>query len=398
MPSTCMRRVCTVRHLTGSPFSLSASLSTAASVATQADHPAFIASTVGSGTCSSPPFPQRDTRTWKSDVLHQEQQHHSRLRPRCRGCEHPPTFSTPRRRRRQTTTTVVASSSGLQEPLERVTAGSTTTQHSEGAARQAWSLRKQQQQQQQRQQPAAVVAADEREQARRPGRTARDSYGSGSVAAAAGNAGDGSNARSIYGAQGEGSEGATAGRPGYGDAASAPSSTSAQAAAKEQANHQAAAVDYGFEFEDEEDVDIYLPGGMGAGLRPGFKPRKSKPPAKWSKAVRGSSRFRVVLAGREDLDEAGALCIKVFFGQPDSPWKAAQLRQLTKEQGQDLESRCNRKESVMFKAIDARSVCVRVRVREGVRRRAVARVEWFGWRERFTSDDAREKLRRRCTL
>ncbi|CAN0107793.1 unnamed protein product [Scytosiphon promiscuus] len=111
--------------------------------------------------------------------------------------------------------------------------------------------------------------------------------------------------------------------------------------------------DYDPDFEGD-DIDIYLPGGMGAGLRPGFKPRKSKPPVMWSKAVSNNKRFRVVLAGREDLDEAGALCIKVFFGQPDSPWKAAQLRQLLHEQRQDLESRCSRKESVMFKAIDTR--------------------------------------------
>ncbi|CAM9892743.1 unnamed protein product [Ectocarpus sp. 8 AP-2014] len=95
---------------------------------------------------------------------------------------------------------------------------------------------------------------------------------------------------------------------------------------------------------------------MGAGLRPGAKPRRKrpKPPVMWSKPVRGSKRLAVVLAGREDLDEAGALCIKVFFGQPDSPWKAAQLRQLLQEQRQDLESRCSRRESVMFKAIDTR--------------------------------------------
>lgn len=107
-----------------------------------------------------------------------------------------------------------------------------------------------------------------------------------------------------------------------------------------------------------DDIDIYLPGGMGAGLRPGAKPRRKrpKPPVMWSKPVRGRKRLAVVLAGREDLDEAGALCIKVFFGQPDSPWKAAQLRQLLHEQRQDLESRCSRRESVMFKAIDTRWV------------------------------------------
>lgn len=104
----------------------------------------------------------------------------------------------------------------------------------------------------------------------------------------------------------------------------------------------------------DDEADIYLPGGMGAGLKPGCKPRKSKPPAMWCKAVSGSDRFRVVLAGRDDLEEAGALCVRVFFGEPDSPWKAAQLRQLRLEQGQDLESRCNRRESVMFKAIDTR--------------------------------------------
>lgn len=206
-----------------------------------------------------------------------------------------------------------------------------------------------------------MVAAEEREQEQWARRSAHESYGgsggaaAGAAGAAGSVAGDGSNARRIYGAQGEGDKEAAGEarqpRGGRGHGAAASGQPAAAAAAKEQVDQQ---VDYGFEFDDEEDVDIYLPGGMGAGLRPGFKPRKSKPPAKWSKAVGGSTRFKVVLAGREDLDEAGALCIRVFFGQPDSPWKAAQLRQLTKEQGQDLESRCNRKESVMFKAIDAR--------------------------------------------
>lgn len=206
-----------------------------------------------------------------------------------------------------------------------------------------------------------MVATEERGRERRARRSAHDSYRSAAetVASAGSVAGDGSNARSIYGAQGEDSEEAAGGYVAASAPAQQPAALVALAAAKEEEDR---AVDYGFDFEDDEDVDIYLPGGMGAGLKPGFKPRKSKPPAKWSKPVSGSTRFKVVLAGREDLDEAGALCIKVFFGQPDSPWKAAQLRQLTKEQGQDLESRCNRKESVMFKAIDTRCVGVCVRV------------------------------------
>ncbi|CAM9363437.1 unnamed protein product [Discosporangium mesarthrocarpum] len=43
---------------------------------------------------------------------------------------------------------------------------------------------------------------------------------------------------------------------------------------------------------------------------------------------------------------------QVFFGVGDSPWKAAQLRQLMKEQRQDLKTRFDSEESVRFKAID----------------------------------------------
>lgn len=122
---------------------------------------------------------------------------------------------------------------------------------------------------------------------------------------------------------------------------------------------------------DEEINNIYMPGGRGAGLRPGYdvaaivRANKAKrlataaaraaamddrigtdtarsfyasgggmeqgvrfgeveaqqaagnpSPVMWSKPVTGKSppengRFKVVLAGREDLEEAGALCIKV---------------------------------------------------------------------------------------
>lgn len=47
-----------------------------------------------------------------------------------------------------------------------------------------------------------------------------------------------------------------------------------------------------------------------------MEPKPATPPVLWSKPVnsklsRVNGRFRVVLAGQEDLDEAGALCIKV---------------------------------------------------------------------------------------
>lgn len=66
----------------------------------------------------------------------------------------------------------------------------------------------------------------------------------------------------------------------------------------------------------DDDEDIYLPGGRGAGLRRGLEQKPTTPPVLWSKPVtsklrRANGRFRVVLAGQEDLDEAGALCIKV---------------------------------------------------------------------------------------
>lgn len=62
-------------------------------------------------------------------------------------------------------------------------------------------------------------------------------------------------------------------------------------------------------------------GTEGEGQQRRLKPEaaatdKSASAVMWSKTViskwrRGSERFRVLLAGREDLDEAGALCIKV---------------------------------------------------------------------------------------
>ncbi|CAM9860052.1 unnamed protein product [Choristocarpus tenellus] len=86
---------------------------------------------------------------------------------------------------------------------------------------------------------------------------------------------------------------------------------------------------------------------------------EAKPAVLWTKPVTNQmgmfkGRFEVVLATMSDLDEAGELCIKVFFGEGNSPWKAAQLRQLMQEQKQDLLSRCEQEESVMFKAIDTK--------------------------------------------
>ncbi|CAM9177010.1 unnamed protein product [Pylaiella littoralis] len=331
-----------------------------------ADGLAFVASAVGSRACL--PFPSQQQQQDGARIHSATPQRQtSRLRPRCGwGWDCPTLLSEPasfsfsfspsrhrhRRRQRQRQRPrsrqhiVAASSSGLQEqPLERFAGAATSTsaQHSEDAAGQrAWLP--------QRQQATAAAAAaaagesERRQQAWREGLgRAHPGGGGGAAAATAGEvAGVGSddaacddrdNGGSIYreGGEEEEKDGKGSNNAGGLDG-----------------------VDYGFDFEDEEDVDIYLPGGMGAGLKPGLKPRKSKPPAMWSKPVKKDNRFRVVLAGRGDLDEAGALCIRVFFGQPDSPWKAAQLRQLTKEQGQDLESRCNRKESVMFKAIDTR--------------------------------------------
>lgn len=83
----------------------------------------------------------------------------------------------------------------------------------------------------------------------------------------------------------------------------------ARAAAAAVAAARAAAV-----AADEQ--SIYVPGGRGAGLREGLPPKKAKPPVLWSKPVTGNfnklkGRFKVVLAGRGDLNDAGALCIKV---------------------------------------------------------------------------------------
>jgi ribosomal protein S18 acetylase RimI-like enzyme len=70
-----------------------------------------------------------------------------------------------------------------------------------------------------------------------------------------------------------------------------------------------------------------------------------------------SCRFKVEEVGRRDLDEASQLCVRVFFGREDTPWKAAQLRQLYSEQYGDLKSRCMKvRENIMFKMVD--TMCV----------------------------------------
>lgn len=78
----------------------------------------------------------------------------------------------------------------------------------------------------------------------------------------------------------------------------------------------AAAAAHAAEVVAHEEQSIYVPGGRGAGLREGLPPKKAKPSALWWKPVSGNfkkvdGRFKVVLAGREDLQDAGALCIKV---------------------------------------------------------------------------------------
>ncbi|CAN0540439.1 unnamed protein product, partial [Ectocarpus sp. 12 AP-2014] len=304
----------------------------------RADHLAFVASTVRTRTSSSS-FSSPSTFQLQRDVRkaaavpprrYEQQQQTSRLRPR-RGWglgrpslspdPVPDAFSAPLRRRRrrprqqQQQHLVVAASSGLQEPPERVTSIPV--------------------------QKAAAGRGDRVSYAR--GGAVVEAAAQEGVDAADGGGYERKAAGSVYGGEAGVLQGAVLWKEEENDADKDDDDGSGGGGGEDD------------DFEGD-DIDIYLPGGMGAGLRPGAKPRRKrpKPPVMWSKPVRGSKRLSVVLAGREDLDEAGALCIKVFFGQPDSPWKAAQLRQLLQEQRQDLESRCSRRESVMFKAIDTR--------------------------------------------
>ncbi|CAM9153596.1 unnamed protein product [Chrysoparadoxa australica] len=64
-------------------------------------------------------------------------------------------------------------------------------------------------------------------------------------------------------------------------------------------------------------------------------------------------RFIVVEGGPEDIPAAAKLCVDVFFGTSNSPWKKAQLTQLLAAQKKDLESRLEGlNPSAFFKAVD----------------------------------------------